>query len=390
MSDITVRKTQAVTPHIETLANSLHDPIEFVRRHSILCLSTLLQQEYIKWNEFIFYKYLSALLDENREIQHIAKYTLVDMLETKQPGMFTKYFIECIYYMNRFMEDNDHNKFGRYEHECYKPNYSSQQRMTLYRFMLLHMDDHEKFNLQPRLATEIISRIYNRAKATKFECNYGKDIRNPDKIFSAESNQVISDVLQILACPEIQLDILKNLHSDMADTAALEQNVDPDNVPANANAGNANNLANLKLQHGAITYAQKTTAVEKVLPAILGVMKVLEKDKSLPIFKHGIVYLKEFQKNYKKEFEELLKSDMQKKAEYEHMIKKYDRMEERRLRNLQNENNKQNMMAKKSQVLKQSNSQKVTEIVGDGEECESMEDDKENQPLVKRERLSQV
>ena len=91
LADITVRKTQLVTPYVETMAASLHDTAVLVRRQTIVSLSNLLQQGYLKWNEALFYKYVSSLNDVNREVRTLAEYTLVDMQRSKHEGMFAKY-----------------------------------------------------------------------------------------------------------------------------------------------------------------------------------------------------------------------------------------------------------------------------------------------------------
>jgi len=324
-------------------------------------------------------------MGKNREICHIAKYTLVDMLETKQPDMFSKHMIECIYYMNKFIEDPEHNKFGRNEHICYQPKYNLNQRMLLYKFMITHMSDVEKFNLQEKLAIEILARIYNRTEESGF--------KEPYFPLSTSALNIITDVLLLLISEEIQLEMTKNLRSDLADadTAMLEND---EAVTASQMAAGSRSTfgpkniktAKLKLQIGGISQIQKTLAVERILPAVLCIMRLLEKGDHVDIFKHAISYLSKFKQNNKKELDELLKSDSQQKAELEHMIKRMEKMEARKKRlaevNRAMEAANVGVVPKTPKIVKSRNSEPISTGMEDDSE------DKENQPaskIIKRE-----
>lgn len=283
LSDITVRKTQLVTPYVEIMANALHDVSDLVRRQTIVALSSLLQQGYLKWNEALFYKYVSSLNDDNKEVSGLAEYTLVDMQQSKHEGMFSKYVIECIYYYNGFIDDAVYNKFGRSEQM--KPEICHKDRMRLYRFLIRHMNDSEKFNLRERLTTEILARIIsNDSRARQ---NSGAETargqNSEDSDITKQGLEMIADTFQILLCKEIQLQCLKELQEEIAD-----QDVNRDE---GLNAA-ADQVSRNK-KHGiiaGITQLKKTQAVEKMLPNVVATMNALEKGRHLEILKHCVEY----------------------------------------------------------------------------------------------------
>jgi condensin-2 complex subunit D3 len=325
LSDITVRKTQLVTPYVEIMANALHDVSDLVRRQTIVALSSLLQQGYLKWNEALFYKYVSSLNDENKEVSGLAEYTLVDMQQSKHEGMFSKYVIECIYYYNGFVDDAVYNKFGRSEQ--IKPEMRHKDRMRLYRFLIRHMNDSEKFNLRERLTTEILARIIsndNRARQNSARHNSGAETarQNEDSNITEQGLEMIADTFQILLCKEIQLQCLKELQEEIAD-----QDVNRDE---GLNAA-ADQVSRNK-KHGiiaGITQLKKTQAVEKMLPNVVATMNALEKGRHLEILEHCVEYLVEFKKENEKELHDVLSSDRQMMSEVNYMLKRYQASKEK-------------------------------------------------------------
>ena len=265
------------------MANALHDVSDLVRRQTIVALSSLLQQGYLKWNEALFYKYVSSLNDDNKEVSGLAEYTLVDMQQSKHEGMFSKYVIECIYYYNGFIDDAVYNKFGRSEQM--KPEICHKDRMRLYRFLIRHMNDSEKFNLRERLTTEILARIIsNDSRARQ---NSGAETargqNSEDSDITKQGLEMIADTFQILLCKEIQLQCLKELQEEIAD-----QDVNRDE---GLNAA-ADQVSRNK-KHGiiaGITQLKKTQAVEKMLPNVVATMNALEKGRHLEILKHCVEY----------------------------------------------------------------------------------------------------
>ena len=309
LRDITVRSTQLVTAYIDIMANTLVDPNPATRRQTIVNLSTLLEIGYLKWSKSLFYKYLNCLLDSNEEIQQLAEYTLIDMQQTKHAGMFAKYAIDAIYYFNAYFDDPQYNQFGRTEKT--KPNWTANQRMKLYRFLIRFMNDWEKFNLKERLSEEILSRL-------------------PEKIDNKRSVlNMISDVFQILTCKEIKLSEVKRMEEELADDNDVEE------MDARAKSKRGKTV----LAAAGLSVVRKTNQVEKVLPTVLIIFMKLEEEGHMEIIKLIVKYLIEFQKEFKTELADVLQSDRQKASELEYLMKKYQEEENRQIQQTIDENN---------------------------------------------------
>jgi condensin-2 complex subunit D3 len=63
------RYTAIVDKYLPALALCLRDPIELVRRQSLMLLTRLLQEDFVKWRGTLFYRFLVSLVDESPDIQ---------------------------------------------------------------------------------------------------------------------------------------------------------------------------------------------------------------------------------------------------------------------------------------------------------------------------------
>jgi condensin-2 complex subunit D3 len=58
-----------VDKFIPTIALSLRDPNDTVRRQTLMLLSRLLQEDFLKWKTTLFYRFILALVDDNIDVQ---------------------------------------------------------------------------------------------------------------------------------------------------------------------------------------------------------------------------------------------------------------------------------------------------------------------------------
>jgi condensin-2 complex subunit D3 len=86
-----------------------------IRRHALMILSQLLQEDYLKWKGSMFFRYLSALVDEDESVRKFADSSLTALLLVKAPEKFQAHFVETIFFLNG-------NQFV-FLFDCYIVNY---------------------------------------------------------------------------------------------------------------------------------------------------------------------------------------------------------------------------------------------------------------------------
>ncbi|XP_028518603.1 condensin-2 complex subunit D3, partial [Exaiptasia diaphana] len=102
MCDLCVRYTSLVDRFIPNIATCLRDSAPLVRRQTLTLLTHLLQEDYVKWRGSLFYHFITALVDEDKNIRQFADFCLVHLLLTRHPGMFYQHFVECIFHFNSY------------------------------------------------------------------------------------------------------------------------------------------------------------------------------------------------------------------------------------------------------------------------------------------------
>ena len=130
------RYTSLVDHYIPNIALCLQDSAPFVRRQTLILLTNLLQEDYVKWRGSLFFHFVMCLVDKEREIKQfgifcvaslsvcmsvclsvalvllflyknsilwifsLAKFCLVHL--TRHPEMFYQHFVQCIFQFNGY------------------------------------------------------------------------------------------------------------------------------------------------------------------------------------------------------------------------------------------------------------------------------------------------
>ncbi len=89
-----------VDMYIPSIAASLLDPSIFVRRTTLLLLSQLILQDYIKWRESLLHYFLHVVIDVDEELAALATHVLSGPLYLKCPSLFTSKFVETVFVLN--------------------------------------------------------------------------------------------------------------------------------------------------------------------------------------------------------------------------------------------------------------------------------------------------
>ncbi|XP_026564770.1 condensin-2 complex subunit D3 [Pseudonaja textilis] len=280
MCDLCVRYTTMVDRYIPDIAVCLKDPEPFIRKQTLILLTNLLQEEFVKWKGSLFFRFVSVLVDPNPEIGSFVKFCLVHLLLKRNPVMFSQHFIECIFHFNGYEKHEKYNKFPQSERSI----------------------------SQGRREREIAS-CCNVWRSPFFQNLIVACFVDGILPLNMEANQLLSDTLEILNCKEIKLSAMRS---------RPEEDIQPEEDElAMANA--VMQVAQKKL----ISQVQKKNFIENVIPIITSLKTLLEQNK-LPALKDLMNYLREMMQDYRHEIKEFFALDKQLAAELEYDMKKYE------------------------------------------------------------------
>uniref|UniRef100_A0A4W3HV06 Condensin-2 complex subunit D3 n=1 Tax=Callorhinchus milii TaxID=7868 RepID=A0A4W3HV06_CALMI len=295
MCDLCVRYTTMVDRYIPNIAVCLKDESPFIRKQTLIMLTNLLQEEFVKWKGSLFFRFVSVLVDSDESIARFAKFCLVHLLLKRNPLMFSQHFIECILHFNNY-EKHEKYIISQTEREkklfSLKGNANKENRMTIYKFLLEHFTDEQRFNLTTKIVHVILA--------------YFVDGMLP---LDTDASDLLSDIFSVMSCKEIKLSSTRSKPAD-------EEPIDNDEM-AKANA--VMQVAQKKL----ISQVQKNNFVENIIP-IVTCLKTQLQQKHIPALKDLMNYLREVMQDYRNELKDLFAADKQLAAELEYDMKKYE------------------------------------------------------------------
>ncbi|XP_073698531.1 condensin-2 complex subunit D3 [Garra rufa] len=309
MCDLCVRYTNTVTRYIPNISACLRDKEPIVREQTLIMLTNLLQEEYVKWKGALFFRFAVALVDPDPSIADLCEYCLVDLLLKKSPLMFSQHFIECIFHFNSYEKHKKYNKFPQTESEKIKFSLKGPQnqgkRFRIYRFLLKNFTDEQRFNITTKICQDILASFV--------------DSELP---LDSEGSELLADTFDILSLKEMKL-------TAMSGPAAGEEPQEDEMAMAKA----VLQVAQKKL----VSQVQKRNFVENVIPIIISLKNMLEEQHS-PVLKHLMAYLQVTMQDYRSEVKELFAGDEQLAAEVEYNLKQFEKEKQQQQEQQQMEN----------------------------------------------------
>ncbi|KAM4609588.1 condensin-2 complex subunit D3-L-like [Discoglossus pictus] len=215
--------------------------------------------------------------------------------------MFSQHFIECIFHFNSYDKHEKYNKFPQTEREkalfSLKGKENKDRRMKIYRFLLEHFTDEQRFNLTTKISQNVLACFVDEVLP-----------------IDMDANELLSDIFEIMCCKEIKL-------SAMRAKPGEDIGVDDDEM-AMANA--VMQAAQKKL----ISQVQKKNFIENIIPIITSLKAFLEQHR-IPAVRDLMNYLREMMQDYRDEIKDFFAADKQLAAELEYDMKKYEEQLER-------------------------------------------------------------
>eukprot|EP01135_Chromosphaera_perkinsii_P002539 Nk52_evm55s224 gene=Nk52_evmTU55s224 len=298
MCDLAQRYACLIDLYIPHISACLHDQNELVRRQTLILLTRLLQEDYVKWKGSLFFHFVSVLVDDSKETRSYAEYCLFELLLNRFPHVISNNFIETIFYLNNFTKNCPFNKALLSENIKLRYSICGQgsarnKRLYIYKEMLKRMDDEMKFMLNAKLCQEVLG----------FVVDGNMKLDN-------EAMSVLSDTLAILCSPDIKLSSLKS-KDDEAD--------DMDSKSA------AMTKAKTKL----ISQIVKKNTIENIMPITIALKHKFEKERS-PLLGSLMQYILTIMTDYKSEVSDILVADKQLAREIEFDMRKFEEQKQGR------------------------------------------------------------
>ncbi|KAK6032512.1 hypothetical protein OSTOST_01311 [Ostertagia ostertagi] len=310
--DLCIRYTSMVDRYSPIVAACLKDTSTLVRQQILESLTSLIKEQFIRWEGQIMYRFVSTILDENKCIKEYTKFCLRDVLLLQFPELFSNHFIECLMYFNNVPVSCERDGevhamrsvilkwlcFAAVQ-EVVDPSHrvslhgpeNEENRMTIYKFMLSTFDDTRKFTLMAHICTQIICPVMNGKLKFEDPCVFA----------------LLRDSLTVMSLKEIKLNMDVGKGPD-------EEDEPPAIVVAAAKE--------------MIAQTFRKAMIEYVMPALLDLRVFLnEKRSSL----RGPLYcvFRAICREHKEQIDAFLDGDQQLKAEVEYDIHRFELREKR-------------------------------------------------------------
>uniref|UniRef100_A0A3P9HQG6 Non-SMC condensin II complex subunit D3 n=1 Tax=Oryzias latipes TaxID=8090 RepID=A0A3P9HQG6_ORYLA len=291
MCDLCVRYTNVVDHYIPNISACLRDDEDVIREQTLIMLTNLLQEEFVKWKGSLFFRFMVSLVDPVPSVASLCEYCLVHLLLKKNPEMFSQHFIECVFHFNSYHKHKSYNKFPQSEREkvrfSLKGAQHHEKRFRIYRFLLEHFTDAQRFNTT------------NKINQTVLACFADEDLP-----LDADGAEILSETFKILSLKEMKLQA----------------------VTAGGTGGEEleeENMAKAVLQAAqkkVLSQVQKKAFIENTIPLVISLKNLLEQRRS-PVLKDLMAYLQLMMQEYRNEVKEFFSGDEQLAAEVEFALK---------------------------------------------------------------------
>lgn len=166
------------------------DHVYLIRYQAIVQIINLFQYDYLKWKSSIFFGFLSTLVDKKDAIRQLGHYAFSHLLPLSEKSMFFEYFTHSLFVYNYFSPPNNEkvaDSVKKLIHFSIPGESRRKERLTIYSFLLEHMDVKEK------------------VQAIEFVCDVLTNVAESVYSLNKFTECLIRDCFAILTCEEIKL-----------------------------------------------------------------------------------------------------------------------------------------------------------------------------------------
>ncbi|KAK3919310.1 Condensin-2 complex subunit D3 [Frankliniella fusca] len=201
LTDLCIRHTSLGDELLPDMCVCLKDTLQPVRQNTLKLLIQLVQEDYIKMRDNLTFHFLSMLNDDDYTIVTMTRVFFVDTVLRKKGNCFTTSFIASILHFNGYEFHHRSTKVSltKREKEVFDISgvVNREKRRNIYRFMLSHSSDEDRFTISGHLIIEICKGVLD--GKIKLDGN-GED--------------VLKDCLYVMDCDEIHITDNKDAEDD--------------------------------------------------------------------------------------------------------------------------------------------------------------------------------
>lgn len=292
--DLCVRYTSMVDRYSTILASCLRDHSVLIRRQTLMLLTNLIKEEYLKWEGPIITRYVTTLLDTDEHIKEYAHFCMTDILLPHfHERIFFHHFVECMFSFNGVKHalwisiDDELNV--EVDKQCsLEGRHKFEQRMQLYKYMLNTFEDQQKISILEKIGIEIFVPI----------------VEGGMRLSDIKVRNLLFDAYKIMSTAEIKLKM---------QLGKLDVNYegDDDEPPE---------LVKTAAKKFISTTFRKTIA-ETVMPHLFSINAFLTEKRS-PLAKHCYDVILEMCRDHEEQLDDILTTDPRLRAEIRFDLKR--------------------------------------------------------------------
>ena len=255
-----------------------------VRQHTILILSNLLLQDYMKWKGLLFHQLLAATVGDDVTVANLAHLILCEPLLSKQPLLFFNNFVDVIFVLNGCSVLSTHAaNYQDYSEAGIKSMLALEKvellrirardkRFQIYSMVLQHSTDEEKIGISARIAKNILGVAIRESGDLRSACSTLQSDKTSSFFPSAYS--VISDSFAILPDKKLCMNKSTGFNDDLNLSSSINES--------------SSMLSSVK-DH-LLSKISRKHLIESVIPILCKLKPILEKSRS-PLLKDLMKYL---------------------------------------------------------------------------------------------------
>eukprot|EP00514_Thraustochytrium_sp_LLF1b_P012219 CAMPEP_0184543916 /NCGR_PEP_ID=MMETSP0199_2-20130426/3265_1 /TAXON_ID=1112570 /ORGANISM="Thraustochytrium sp., Strain LLF1b" /LENGTH=1425 /DNA_ID=CAMNT_0026938013 /DNA_START=207 /DNA_END=4484 /DNA_ORIENTATION=+ len=333
LGDLCRRYTNMIDPFMGTICSCLSDPSSSVRRHALILLTGLRQEEYIKWRGGLFVRYLMCAVDPDEEVRNLATYALRDIFPEKDPNCYQGNFVEVLYALNRVSTskyqvarqlEQDATGSPQNEEKLAKERMRYVERITggsteaetlrgtLYTVLLTHMSDTHRLEVTNKICRDVLGEILDGKMKLPQSNGEVQGKREP-------MDQLLVDCFAVLCSPHIKVKTTVNSRAGPAE--------DEDELVSGPSAVQAK-LAEAKTK--VLGKLERKNLTEHVIPLVISFYRMLQRVRS-PHLKFASKYLRSLMKSFKEEMNLVLGADKVLAQEIEYDLAREQKEEDARM-----------------------------------------------------------
>ena len=305
LADLCRTFTALVDPHLPALVGCLSDGCALLRRHALLVVCQLVQEDYVKLRTSVLMALLAALADEDDAVVAVARSSLTHLMQ-QHSNKLQHSFLDAIFFLNGCVNVTAPASAVSAAATVFSLS-SYSRRSVVYDFLCCQLSDESKLLTASKLCQDVLAAVVDGTLP-----------------LTERTSAVVHDTLTILASDNMKL------HSgatNKSNTNDDEPDDDTDSQPAQHQPSTQHVADSLKqAKSRLLSKLSKRSILEQVLPVLIELKRKLEVARS-PLVRGVLEWLRCLYVEWRSDVVAVLAADRQLAVEMEYDMR---RMEEER------------------------------------------------------------